>query len=284
MPLKVDLIKVPKARLIDNHPQQLEEIVFKDESLEEIVFKDESITQPGKIYTPDYFPNPREYFIMIANSRSGHNFVKENIMSWRNEENFHPSNYINLENVHPKDFKERTKEYELEKYPPLIPILQTRDLLNWFASLIHFVSRERYWKSQPDIREKIKKHALAWIAINKEFYGETSYLSDKWIHVSYDDFFLSPEYRKNICQEISGAEYNENRLNVVTPNGGGSSFDSINYQGKASEMLVLERYKQVSEEHQHVWKVLKEYPEAIELYLKYFDVSDEKKLFIDNIK
>ena len=271
MPLKVDLKKVSKEHPIDSNSKPLEKIPLENKSI-------------PTLRLPNYFIEPREYFILNANSRSGHNFVKENIMSWRNEENFYSSNYINLENVHPEDFKEKTKNYELEKHPPLILILQTRDLLNWFASLIHFVSRENYWKSQPDIREKIKKHALEWIAINKEFYSETSYLSDKWVRVIYDDFFKSREYRENICQQISGAEYNEKRLNVVTLNGGGSSFDSTDYQGKASEMLVLERYKQVREEHQHVWKVLKDYPEAIELYLKYFDVSDEKKRFIDNIK
>lgn len=253
MALKVDLIKIPKKTENETH-------------------------------LLDVIPHPSNFFIIISNSRSGHNFVKENIMSWKNEENFFPSNYINLENIHPEDFKERTKNYEFEKYPINLFILHTRDLLNWFASLIHFVSRERYWKSQPDIREKIKKHALAWIAINKEFFDETNYLSNECIRVIYDDFFQSREYRQNICQQISGAEYNENRQNVVTLNGGGSSFDKFDYQDRASEMQVLERYKQVREEYLGVWKILKEYPEAIELYLKHFEVSDEKKEFIDDIK
>jgi len=219
------------------------------------------------------------YFIIISSSRSGHNFVRENIMSWTNLRELVSRRYLNFENQHPKDFNERTEGIKLNEYPSSILVIQTRDLLNWCASIIKFINTSDYkldWRFDMKLK--------AWIEINKEYYNETNYLPDNFIRVLYDEFFRSREYRQNICRQIPDARYDEKELNKVTLNGGGSSFDKQSYDGRASEMQVLERYKQVPEDLQHWWGVLGDYPEAIELYLKYYDVSDDKKRFIDNIK
>jgi len=218
------------------------------------------------------------YFFHLSNSRSGHNFVKNNIFSWVGHPENKPRRYYNLENYNPKRFSIDTKTVDLTKYPDLISIIQVRDLLNWYASLILFVNRKPH--NPPDY---IEFYFRTWCDIVKEYVGETNYLPNA-IPLYYDDFFQSADYRKSICDQIKGAVYNEDVINKVTYGGGGSTFDKFSYQGRGSEMQVLERYKQVPEEYQHWWKVLAEHPEAIELYLKHFDVSAEKKKFINDIK
>jgi len=217
------------------------------------------------------------YFFHIASARSGHNFVRNNIISWTKEDGFpHIRRHQNLENYPPEFFNTAIQNCEIEKYPHSITVIQTRDLLNWFASHCSFFT--------PDGAPKLEHfHIEIWRRITQEFFGETDYLSQNFIPVLYDDFFRSEEYRRNVCEQIPFAVYNDDELNIVTRAGRGSTFDGLDYDGRAQEMNVLERYKDVGEENLHWWKVLAEHPEAIELYLKHFDVSTEKKEFIDSI-
>ena len=217
------------------------------------------------------------HLIHIANARSGHNFVRNNIFSWTDEGGMHTRRHYNLENFPPEFYIGSTQECDFNKYPHSIFVIQTRDLLNWFASYCSFLSVNG--------NSKFKEYHLElWLRIAKEFYGETNYLPQKFIRILYDDFFRSEEYRRNICEQIPFAIYNEEKLNYVGIAGRGSTFDKRDYDGNAQEMKVLERYKQVPKEHRHWWKVLKEHPDIIEFYLKHFDVSDDKKRFIDSIK
>jgi len=39
--------------------------------------------------------------------------------------------------------------------------------------------------------------------------------------------------------------YNEDRLNVIMPNGNGSSFDGFEYQDRANDMDTENRYKEM---------------------------------------
>ena len=76
-------------------------------------------------------------FFNIGNSRSGHNFIKEMILSWTSDENHKLRKYINLENRPPSMFNEFVKNISLS--PTSICVLITRDLLNWFTSISYFM-------------------------------------------------------------------------------------------------------------------------------------------------
>jgi hypothetical protein len=56
--------------------------------------------------------------------------------------------------------------------------------------------------------------------------------------------------------------------------GRGSTFDGLNYSQKGYKMIVLERYKHLNKDS---LSYLRDYPESIDLYQKYFSISEEKK-------
>ena len=98
---------------------------------------------------------------------------------------------------------------------------------------------------------------------------------------SQSDFFSNSSYRQNICKELDG-KYSEKELNVVTSQGGYSSFDSDIFQGRAQEMKVLERYKllKMDEGKEVLIDYLRNSP-TLEYYLENFEVNDDKKRFIE---
>ena len=75
-------------------------------------------------------PHELGYFFHIANSRSGHHFVRLNIMSWVNQRKNRARRYHNLENFFPEYFNEISEGVKLDTFPSSVLIIQTRDLLN----------------------------------------------------------------------------------------------------------------------------------------------------------
>lgn len=216
---------------------------------------------------------PFGYYLHIAVSRSGHNFVVRNIESWIDPS--YKRRYVNLENFSPEYYSISISESNHNRFKSSICVIQTRDLLNWFASMVYF--------GKPVNVYRLKNYINIWLEINKEYFLETNYLPNNFIRILYDDFFKSEIYRRNICEKIRDAKYNEKMLNYVPDRGEGSSFDGLKYQDMGQKMDVLNRYKQISDEKKWVWKILKDNSEAIELYLKHFDVSKEQKMFIESI-
>lgn len=141
-------------------------------------------------------------------------------------------------------------------------VLQTRDLLNWYASYV--VGR----------RNQRPGFARNWYSMTREIYYPKVLRKYKVIPVVFDEFVVSRRYRRNICEEIGG-DYNETVLRDVHHGGGGSSFDKQTYHGQGDKMKVLERYKQVPPEYferlfreeTHIYKFYREItadPEKLE--------------------
>jgi len=220
------------------------------------------------------------YLWIIANSRSGHNFIKSNIESWFGDRYF----YVNLEGEDPQNFlkHETANGISSETYSLSLKVVCIRDLLNWYASSAFIFMNDKEnletfdWLASQKHIINAKKATEVWLKIAKEFLGVTNYMNDS-VGIYYDEFFFSREYRKSICNKLGG-EYNEKMLNFVT----WSSFDGGNFQDRTQEMKVLERYKIWDEtnEHRHILKILKDH-EALEFYLDNFEVNDDKKRFID---
>lgn len=81
------------------------------------------------------------YFLNVASSRSGHNFIKDNIQSWTGDLNRSKRYYENMENMIPENVVTYISSVDLSLYPNSIKILLLRDLLNWFSSISHFLLR-----------------------------------------------------------------------------------------------------------------------------------------------
>lgn len=185
----------------------------------------------------------------IAPKRSGHAWIGNMIKSWIPGDVYH-----DCENKLPEKFKINPKG--------VVVVLQTRDLLNWYASCYH--QRKR-------LSNKI---VLKWITITREFYFNRHLKQYEVVHILYDDFFRSEEYRQSICRKLGGVYTNE-RLNVVLENGNGSSFDGYQFDGAAQEMNVLSRYKQVpSEIYIELFQINNNLKR---LYLKYMANDDQRK-------
>jgi len=246
--------------------------------------------------------------IIVANSRSGHNFIKNIVSSW-----FPVQNYMNFENYFPSSAKVAFNRLPITEQNNSVNLLVLRDLLNWYASFSILVHGKLYntptapitkienlrWMSEkttetdkiagltfiPDDmkkedflkithrsdatpEERIKNGMLAWLKCAKEFKNETNYLPD-FLKVSYDEFFKNREYRMELCMKIGGT-YTEELLNEVTWEGGYSSFDKDSLQNMGQNMNVLKRYSQFSD-----WGLLKN-SEALQYYIDNFDLDDDK--------
>jgi len=257
--------------------------------------------KPGHTLQPSigrFYGNPNidySHFILIASSRSGHNYIKNNILSWlglswndtRTELDVNGVMYDNWENGSPNCIEGKLNRLDINlSKDKLLCVLLIRDYLNWLASyaiMVHetFLDHPEWNESDhPEENEVIKVIIGNWEDIVKEYYGVTNYIPNV-VKVNYDQFFVDVDYRKNICKQI-GAEFNDDRLNIITTQGGGSSFDRLDYQSKAQSMNPFNRYEEIleTEYRDHYLNLLKSNPSALDLYEKYFDIDDKKKKFI----
>jgi len=159
----------------------------------------------------------QNYINIIVTKRTGSVWVASLIREWcPNVE------VVRFENAYPQDC-----------YPFGTIVLQTRDLLNWYAS--YFTS----------VKGKTSSNVIhSWWEIAKEFYTPTYLTKRKVIRVLYDAFFENRIYREDVCTQLNGT-YSENRLQDVVDAGGGSSFTNTSMHKQAQLMPVLKRYKMV---------------------------------------
>lgn len=84
-----------------------------------------------------------------------------------------------------------------------------------------------------------------WISYAREYLGETNYLKHNKISINYNQWVIDPDYRKLISTKL-GLAFSDRGINDVNSFGGGSSFDKQQFQGKATKMDVLNRWKYFS--------------------------------------
>lgn len=137
-------------------------------------------------------------------------------------------------------------------------IIVLRDPYNWLASRfqafggLYSLRAERICPNPIELWIKQAK-----IASNK---NELFYV------ISYNQWFNSLSYRQSISNYLE-IDFNDIALNQVNNYGGGSSFDKTDFNGKAQEMDIYNR-----------WKIFKEDKEYLSLFTKEIcDLSD--KLF-----
>lgn len=106
----------------------------------------------------------------------------------------------------------------------------------------------------------------------EEYSMYIEHINSSFYTINYNNWFTSIDYRKQISL-ILGLEFSDKNLNMIT--NVGSSFSGRDYDGKAQEMKVLERYKLVIKEKEYLM-FFEEHPELEKIAL---DVFDMKKPF-----
>ncbi|MGK7957344.1 MAG: hypothetical protein AB4063_19150 [Crocosphaera sp.] len=160
---------------------------------------------------------------------------------------------------------EKKHDLYLGKSAKRYDILILRDPFNLFASRLKMMDRKlnvikemgddltQTQRIDNELREKRLKRLIGkpsidlWISYAKEFLGETDYLTQKKVFINYNQWFSDQEYRKNISQQLD-VQFSDIGLEKVKGQGKGSSFDQLNFSGKATEMKVLERWQNVKDD------------------------------------
>lgn len=195
----------------------------------------------------------------IAPKRTGHGWVAHMVRSW-----IDGVPLADLENWSPGKVMQRFSHDELSKG---IILIQTRDLLNWYASYTG--------GGAPNSNGVLNN----WSDVTKEFYEVNVFKGYDVVYVYYDEFFKNREYRQEVCNQLGGS-YNEKKLQSVGHGGGGSSFDKLSFDKRAQEMNVLHRYRQVPS---HIfYELLQGRKELLNFYLKHVDDAD-KRNFIQSL-
>lgn len=86
-----------------------------------------------------------------------------------------------------------------------------------------------------------------WIYYAREYLGETDCLNNNKIGVNYNRWTTDIDYRHEIASQLK-LDFSDAGIDDVKSEGGGSSFDQTSFQGKASQMDVLNRWKSFSDD------------------------------------
>lgn len=127
----------------------------------------------------------------------------------------------------------------------IFKVLIVRDAYNLFAS--------RLLKGRQIKKMKLffgKDAALQWMQHIDEYSGETCHLGNDLIKINFNRWFIDKQYRKRIAEQLE-LKFTDKGINTVSSFGDGSSFDGLKYNGNASKMKVLERWKDVANDEEY---------------------------------
>lgn len=154
------------------------------------------------------------------------NFVAKDCLIYSYED-------YSIERVTDPKFERRHDVY-LGKSSLRYDLLILRDPFNLMAS--------RLKKNYITVKDPNYTVTDLWLEYAKEFLGETNYLTNNKVCINYNRWFFDVEYRKNLASAL-GIEFSDKGIERVKSEGGGSSFDGKEFDGQATKMDVLNRYK-----------------------------------------
>jgi len=115
-----------------------------------------------------------------------------------------------------------------------INIMVLRDAFNTFASVR---------KSKRRMRRRLKTfYPEHWKRYAREFLRESSLLPESTIMVSYNHWFSSAEYRRDLASRLK-LPTSEIGLDTLSVDGGGSSFSGQELQDRAQSLNVMARWR-----------------------------------------
>lgn len=162
-------------------------------------------------------------------------------------------------------------------------VLILRDYFNWLASSLvqkrvlsqplslypkYNVLGEKNWAEYASVISakhyvESKLQSTYWKYCAEEFLGRTSYLKEKKVCISFNQWFTNEDYRIKVAGLLD-LEYSDFTINYA---GSPSSFDYRDYKKRAQEIKALDR-----------WKTLKDnvvYREVLNQHLEAQDLSYE---------
>ena len=124
-----------------------------------------------------------------------------------------------------------------------VTVLVLRDAYNTFASVWHGKRRmrnrlHRFYRSQ-------------WKAYAREFLGQTSFLPEDTVKISFNAWFADEDYRRQLAEKL-GLDHADRGVDEVSSDGGGSSFSGQEFQNRARSMAVLDRWRQFIDDPEYV--------------------------------
>jgi hypothetical protein len=130
-------------------------------------------------------------------------------------------------------FNDRLFDHPGVRYQSKADILILRDPFNHLASRF----KAGFFKT----KSSVYSCADLWLLLAREYVGRTNFCNNK-ILLNYNYWMSDIEYRKSISRMFD-TEFNDNKLNEVAQEGGGSSFSGMEYQGNATEMETSNRWE-----------------------------------------
>jgi len=181
-----------------------------------------------------------------------------------------------FKDVFTKDFEKNHDRWvgkSLKRYDILIH----RDAFNFFASRLKWMDyHSRDLRNSLNNAENRDILINLWKAYAAEYMGETNHLTNNKIVINYNLWFSSTKYRKSLAKRLQ-LEFTDKGTGCISDIGFGSSFDGEKFNGKASEMKVLERWKKF-EDNQFYRDIFKD-KKLIEISNKIFgEIPGTKKL------
>ena len=135
-------------------------------------------------------------------------------------------------------------------------VLVIRDYYNWVASCL------KYARSMK-IRGSIWVEPFSETNIGVYIEHCNHAIKGTVPFILYDEWFASKKYRKETAESL-GFHFTDAAINQLSPWGAGSSWDGGKYLKNASEMDVLNRYKQMEDDEEYQ-QVIQNNEEAIDL-------------------
>ena len=124
-----------------------------------------------------------------------------------------------------------------------LTVLVLRDAYNTFASV---------WHGKRRMRNRLHRfYSTQWKAYAREFLGETGYLPADTVKVSFNAWFADEDYRRQLAEQL-GLDNAARGINDVSSDGGGSSFSGQDFQHRARDMAVLDRWQNFIDDPDYV--------------------------------
>lgn len=122
-------------------------------------------------------------------------------------------------------------------------VLIMRDPFNNFASKYRWAVNGTKWTPETEWIARVLPGL--WKSYAKEFLGLTNFMPAPKVFLSYNRWFIDEEYRQEIAGRLELASADKGLTEVARwgPNTWGDSFDNLDFDGRALEMKVLERWR-----------------------------------------
>jgi hypothetical protein len=186
-------------------------------------------------------------YVFLGLPRSGSQAILQWVMSQIEDVNYYDGKHNSLEELGDGNNLIRFEglgfsEFRNKDIPNAKTIAVFRNPWNAIAS-------QTQWKIGTPLYKRRRQAINLWT----DYYSEYIKKESDVIFIIYDKWFVDKKYRKEISNKL-GLKFSDEKFESVPNAGRGSSFDGIKYDGRAQEMNVLNRYKQVDNYSMNIFK------------------------------